>query len=215
MLGVRGTEEPADLLIWVVAVLISVLIHEMGHALTMRAYGIRPWVTLYGLGGVASYDPADARRVNSFGQVLISSAGPGAQFLLAAIVTGSLYVAGYTLDLWHVGPIYFYLPTDNAVVVSGGLTDLLKNLIFVSILWGALNLIPVYPLDGGQIAREIFVAVSPQEGISQSLMLSVVAAVCMAVVGLYLQSFFMAILFGFLAFGSYQMLQAYRNQRGW
>lgn len=215
MLGIRGTEEVADLLIWVVAVFVSVLVHEMGHALTMRAYGIWPWVTLYGLGGVASYDPADARRVNSFGQVLISFAGPGSQFLLTAVLAGTLYLAGYSLALVHIGPIYFFLPHGGEIIVSGGLTDLLNNLILVSVFWGILNLIPVYPLDGGQIAREIFVAASPRNGISHSLNLSIGAAACMAVVGLSWRSPFMAILFGFLAFGSYQMLQAYRNQRGW
>lgn len=215
MLGLGKDTQMSDMLIWVVAVFLSVLIHEMGHALTMRAYGIWPRITLYGLGGVASYDPADARRVNSLGQVLISFAGPGSQFLLAAALTGIIFAAGYGIVLAHIGPIYFFIPASGEVIVSGGLTDLIFNLILVSVLWGALNLIPVYPLDGGQIARELFLAANPRNGISQSLTLSVVAAVAMAVVGLVQQSLFMAILFGFLAFGSYQMLQAYRNQRGW
>ena len=216
MLGIWGQETKVpELLIWVVAVFVSVLVHEMGHALTMRAYGIWPWVTLYGLGGVASYDPADARRVNSFGQVLISFAGPGAQFLLTAVLAGTLYLAGYSIVLVHIGPIYFFMPDGGEIIVSVGLTDLLNNLIIVSVFWGVLNLIPVYPLDGGQIAREISVAMSPKNGISHSLNLSIGAGACMVVVGLKMQAFFLAILFGFLAFGSYQMLQAYRNQRGW
>lgn len=215
MLGVGKDTQMSDLLIWVVAVFISVLVHEMGHALTMRAYGIWPRVTLYGLGGLASYDPADARRVNSLGQVLISFAGPGSQFLLAAAITGIIFAAGYGIVLVNLGPIYFFIPASSEVIVSGGLTELIFNLIFVSVFWGVLNLIPVYPLDGGQISRELFLAVSPQNGITQSLQLSIVAAIAMVVVGVSLQSLFMAILFGFLGFGSYQMLQAYRNQRGW
>lgn len=210
---VRGPE----LLIFVVAVFVSILTHELGHALTMRAFGMWPWITLTGFGGLASSSPSDAQRAGSWGQVLISFAGPGAQFLLAAVLTGSLYLAGYTLSRWYIGgsPIFFLMPASDQVIVSGGLTDLLNNLILVSVLWGVLNLIPVYPLDGGQIAREIFLAVSPRNGISQSLTLSIVAGACMVVVGLKMQAFFLTILFGFLAFGSYQMLQAYRNQRGW
>lgn len=215
MLGIRGTEEISDLLIWVVAVFVSVLVHEMGHALTMRAYGIWPWITLYGLGGLASYDPADAGRVGPRGQMLISFAGPGAQFLMTAVLAGILYAAGYGLGVYHVGPIYFVMPAADEIVVSGGLTDLLRNLMLVSVFWGVLNLVPVYPLDGGQIAREFFLAASPRNGISQSLILSTVAAICMVLVGLSMGSPFMAILFGFLAFGSYSTLQAYRNQRGW
>ena len=198
MLGVGKDTQMSDLLIWVVAVFISVLVHEMGHALTMRAYGIWPRVTLYGLGGLASYDPADARRVNSLGQVLISFAGPGSQFLLAAVLTAIVRAAGYKIVLVNLGPIYFFIPAAGEVIVSGGLTELIFNLIFVSVFWGVLNLIPVYPLDGGQISREPLSCSQPTKRITQSLQLSIVAAIAMVVVGVSLQSPFMAILFGFL-----------------
>ena len=42
---------------WVVAVFVGVLFHEFGHASAMRAYGFYPWITLYGMGGMASYHP--------------------------------------------------------------------------------------------------------------------------------------------------------------
>jgi membrane-associated protease RseP (regulator of RpoE activity) len=217
MLGIRGTEEVSVLLIWVVAVFVSVLIHEMGHALTMRAYGIWPRVTLYGLGGLASYDSVGARRVGPLGHILISIAGPGSGFLLAAAIVGVLYAAGYELDLWHIGPVYFPQAAAGTTVVSWGLTKLLDDLIYVSIFWGAVNLLPVYPLDGGQIAREILVAVSPRNGIRHSLILSIVAAACMAIAGMLMKppGVFMILMFGLLAYGSYVTLQAYHNQRGW
>jgi len=48
---------------------------------------------------------------------------------------------------------------------------LIQQLLFINVLWGIVNLLPVYPLDGGQIAREVLVAVNPRAGIQQSLML--------------------------------------------
>ena len=75
-------------LAWILAVFISILIHELGHALVQRAYGYRPWITLYGLGGLASYDPAavyQPRGSPTVRQILISAAGPGAGFLMQVI----------------------------------------------------------------------------------------------------------------------------------
>ncbi len=213
MLGIRGTEEVADLLIWVAAVFVSILIHELGHAMTMRAYGIWPWITLTGFGGLASYDPADARRVGTVGQMLISFAGPGAQFLLVAILAAILTATGHSVVVDTEGVIPLVLPGEP--VVSLPMTMFLFNLMQISILWGVLNLIPVYPLDGGQIAREFFVTASPRSGISQSLVLSIVAAVGVCVVAFSNGRTFLAIMFGLLGYGSYQALQAYRNQRGW
>ena len=198
MLGIRGNPGGLMLLTWVVAVFVSILVHEMGHALVMRCYGIWPWITLYSFGGLASYNPGEARRVGWFGQVLISFAGPGSQFVLAAVVLAGVRIVGD-----HMDPI------------PPGLALLLTYLVVVSVGWGVLNLIPVYPLDGGQIAREICVAVSPRHGIRVSLILSIIAGTLVAGVALAHRAIFLGVMFGVLAYGSYTTLQAYRNQRGW
>ncbi len=213
MLGLGPDTQAADLLVWVVAVFVSVLIHEMGHALVMRAYGIWPWITLYSFGGLASYNPAEASRVGPFGQVLISFAGPGSQFLFVAVLAAILMASGHGVTVVTAGMLPLVLPADT--VVSWGLTSLLFNLMYISIAWGVLNLIPVYPLDGGQIAREVFVAISPRRGISMSLVLSIVAGGCMSLLALSQKNFFLGLMFGVLAYGSYTTLQAYNNQRGW
>ena len=54
LLGMGGGEaDPVETLIWIGVVFISILVHELGHAVMQRRYGGRPWVTLYGLGGLA------------------------------------------------------------------------------------------------------------------------------------------------------------------
>ena len=101
IMGVRGSPELMDLLIWVVAVFLSILVHELGHATIMRLYGFAPWITLYGFGGLASYSPAQAygsKRTDTFAQVLISAAGPGAGFVLAGAVIAGIKISGHQID---------------------------------------------------------------------------------------------------------------------
>ena len=67
---------------------------------------------------------------------------------------------------------------------------------------------PVFPLDGGQIARALFVKADPWDGVRKSLWLSVIAGAILVVVSLLrFGSLYMALLFGLLALQSYQVLQ--------
>ena len=214
MLGIGAGGELIDLLVWVVAVFISILCHELGHAMTMRAYGFTPWITLYSLGGLASYNRAQTYRSKGFGtlgQILISAAGPAAGFLLGAVVIAAVRLSGHPIEVTPGGT--FGLGIGMGLIGSPVLTGFLYNLLFISLLWGIVNLLPVYPLDGGQIAREILLRVNPHGGIRQSLMLSVFTAAGVAVIGLAKwNDWFVAIFFGYLAYSSYTTLMAYEGR---
>jgi membrane-associated protease RseP (regulator of RpoE activity) len=219
ILMVNGNlHDAGSVLSWLGVVFVSILVHEMGHALVMRAYGFRPWITLYALGGQASYDPryvSDSKGSEPLGQVLICLAGPVAGFLLAGTLVLGLMAAGYGDHLffispWGLRPYVFELANQR-------LASILNGIFFVSVVWGMVNLLPIYPLDGGQVAREIFLKLSPREGIRASLSLSIVAAVAMAVIGFvtWHHDWFVVLFFGYLAYTSYATLQAYsgRNSR--
>jgi len=216
-MGIRGSPRLADLLSWVVAVFIAILVHELGHATVMRAYGFAPWITLYGFGGLTSYSPAQAygsKGTGTFGQVLISAAGPGAGFLLAASLLVVVAITGHKVQFDLGGSFGFRIGIEP--VGSELFTDFLYYVLFVCIFWGVINLLPVYPLDGGQIAREILLKVNPREGIRISLVLSMFTAVALAAIGLLQwRSPFVALFFGFMAYGSYAALQAYRGRGPW
>ncbi|MBN1395797.1 MAG: site-2 protease family protein [Pirellulales bacterium] len=203
-------------LIWIAAVFVGVLVHELGHALAMRAYGFYPWITLYGLGGLTSYDQQSFSRSagsGALGQVLICLAGPAAGFLLAALLLLGVYTAGYEIDLRM---IVAGLPIPQVDLPNYRLEQLVSMLLFVCIAWGAINLLPVYPLDGGQIAREIMAQINRHEGIRQSLQLSIVVAVAVAIFGLFQwKELFLALLFGYLAFSNYVALKAYSWRGPW
>ncbi len=205
-----------SLLLWVVAVFVAILIHEMGHALTMRAYGFYPWITLYGFGGLTSYDYRYASRQSgsdTLPQILITLAGPGAGFLLAGLILLGMYAAGHGNDVVFPDsavPIpWVRLPNRIA-------EELLSQLLFISIAWGIINLMPIYPLDGGQVAREVLQRLNPREGIRRSLQLSVVAAVAVAMFWLFQWGgLFVPLLFGYLAYSSIVTLRAYQGRGPW
>lgn len=181
---------------WMVAFFVSILVHELGHALALMAFRQRPWITLYGFGGLTSHDPSlGGRRPGALGEILISLAGPAAGFLLAGLVFALLSV----------------MPADRTL--SASMEVLLGAMLGINIFWGILNLMPVYPLDGGQVAREVLCLFSPRRGVRWSLALSMVVAVGLAVVAAMRGSWIMALFFLAMAVGNFQAMQQERS--GW
>ena len=195
--------EPGALLIWVGVVFVSVLVHELGHALVARRFGFRPWITLYSFGGLASYQSS---RSNPWEQILILLAGPGAGFLLAAVVAALVVVSGGTIYFLHMRIGSGTLLRDT----NWQLATLVYDLLYVNIFWGIINLFPVYPLDGGQIARQLFMKYNPWHGVRQSIVLSVITGAAMAAYALLVKKpsdFYLAFFFGYLAYLSYASLE--------
>jgi stage IV sporulation protein FB len=199
-----GPVDPVVMLIWVAVVFVSILVHELGHAIVQSYYGGHPWITLYSFGGLASCNDCDR---SPRAQILILLAGPFAGFFFAGFIISILIAAhhfvGFELD---------WTPVTWIPFESWPLEIALRILLFVNIAWSILNLLPIYPLDGGQIARELFTLGNPRTGIIQSLQLSAGVAVLVAVYALMQHSIFMCIMFGFLAYGSFRTLQMYRGR---
>jgi Zn-dependent protease len=223
-MGGRGPAEPVEVLTWIVVVFVSILVHELGHTFMQRYFGGHPWITLYSFGGLASCSDCD-RSPRS--QILISLAGPVAGFLLAASVVLGLVLSGKSIgfetstnriDLESLGLASVLIQPLGPFVVyfepmaSPAFNPVVGDLLQVNILWGLVNLLPIYPLDGGHIARELFTLGNPRTGVIQSLQLSTGAAVLVAVYALTKGDFFLCLMFGFLAYGSFQTLQMYRNR---
>jgi membrane-associated protease RseP (regulator of RpoE activity) len=141
-------------------------------------------------------------------QIFISLAGPVAGFLLAALIIFVVTVMGGSVISTR---LFGFLPLPlNALLPFGGriLSVMISMLLWVNVFWGLINLVPVYPLDGGSVTRNVFVQVDPIDGVRKSLWISVIAGGLVALAGfIFLRSIFMALLFGLLAFQSYQALQ--------
>jgi Zn-dependent protease len=198
------------LVIWVVAVFISILIHELGHSMAMRVYGKDSFIVLHMMGGLAV--PQSSRWGGRGGdettqQIVISLAGPIAGFLFATLVIALVLALGGSASInWLLG----FIPIPGAFLPSGGFigNSIISVLLWVNVFWGLINLIPVFPLDGGHVARNLFLKVDPWDGFRKSLWLSTIAGAIVAVAGLFfMRSIWIGLLFGLLALQSYQTLQ--------
>jgi stage IV sporulation protein FB len=235
VLGLNGARDQegnivtSALVIWVVATFVSILVHELGHALCIRRYGLRSRVILYHLGGLATLDQGDdylypsahgSGELRPSQHILIALAGPGAGFLLAALLVGILWLCRLDPPFAFFLSPYLGLGWDlRGLGEYGRLAELISSLLYINIFWGLVNLLPVYPLDGGQVARELLTLRNPRQGLGRSLQVSIGTGAVVAAAalvhfgraGLWFSGLFLALMFGLLAYNSYRALQLYRQ----
>jgi len=217
-LDMKNGTPPVQIIIWIAAMLVSILVHELGHAFLQRRYGGRAHIVLHGFGGLAISEGED-RSPRS--QIEIALGGPFAGFLLAAAVYLLVRLSGhaigwYTPESAEPGMIGFALPVGYFFwepFASSAANHLVSGLMQINILWGLMNLLPLYPLDGGRVAREVLSISQPQRGILLSLQLSMAVGGLVAVYGLLSGQLFLAFLFGYLAYGNWRTYQSYGASR--
>ena len=206
-------DDPKQAFLWMAVVFLSILLHEMGHALLIRYFGWSPSVVLYSFGGLAVYNSpysptfqpytGQRPRQTPWSQILISFAGPLAGFIVAGLVLAVLLLTG-TSSIIVLGDAVIRLPGEP--LPNFYMNLFVYYLLYVNIFWGLVNLLPIYPLDGGQISRELFLMADGESGLRHSLMLSLVCAIGIAVLGFMWEYRFIPILFALLAFSNFQQL---------
>lgn len=199
--------------IWILVVFVSILIHELGHALAFRRYGLRSQIVLHMAGGLTIPEPVywgsglTNVSLSANQQIFISLAGPVSGFLFAVLVIGVVVLTGGSVGITRLLG-FIPLPLSATVPFGGVIVSILVGLLlWVNIFWGLINLMPVFPLDGGSVARNLFLQADPLDGVRKSIWLSVIVGGILAFVSLvFFRSIFMALLFALLAFQSYQSL---------
>jgi len=219
------------LLVWVGVLFLSILVHELGHAFAFRACGIPSSVVLYHFGGLAIPQGRGGigwgtRRLGPWEQIFISAAGPVAQLLLALLLILALRVGGYALlggpenGVVAEGRAMLLLPRfmdflpgieKGVPVTNPGLFSFLDFAFFINLWWPLFNLIPVWPLDGGQIAREVILLLGGT--VRQALGISMITAGIAAFYFLQQGQFFAGVMFVSLAASSYQLLNSMGSWR--
>ena len=199
LLGMNA-RDPKLLLMWVGIVFVSILVHELGHAIAALAQGWRPWITLYSMGGLASYQPSFYRP---WTQIMISFAGPLAGFVLAAIVIVLVVVSGHSSDFLG----YTFGTGPELIARNEMVAWLVFQALQVNIFWGLINLLPVLPLDGGQIMRELLTLYARGAANRRALTISMYTAGGVAIAAVLRGETFIGLFFGFLAYNCFQSLQ--------
>ncbi|MBX3739475.1 MAG: site-2 protease family protein [Akkermansiaceae bacterium] len=169
------------LALFILAGFISIMVHELGHALTIKHYKLPTSITLQAFGGYATYPAGRLSRPQNF---LVTAGGPAAQLVLALIA--------------HV--LLHRLPYNE------GIFSFLGSLRWVSVAWAVLNLLPVLPMDGGQLVN----AVLGPARIRITLWITIITAVVVGLLALKIGLFILAILLGMFAFQAGQALRETR-----
>ncbi|WP_158079846.1 M50 family metallopeptidase [Archangium sp. Cb G35] len=183
MFGLMGSSSWQTVVSWMAVVFVSVLIHEIGHALMAMGLGCDiAGIRLYMGGGETYFD----RALSRWRDVAVSAAGPLTGFLFG----GLMYA------------VYEFVPPKSYM---GHV--ILQQLLWVNIGWGIINLLPVPPLDGGHIARGVL-GPSRQR---IALWLGVITAGCVVLLALTIKRFFIGFMFGMFGYQCWQALQVARD----
>lgn len=214
-----GTFNPGvTVLIFVIIFFLSILVHELGHTIAFRIFGIPSRVVLYWMGGLAIPESTWGQRssLTHNQQIIVSAAGPLAGFVLAALLAGIIMALGGALEFAWQGIFPVFRPDLSSTALAGNDAMFLFFAIglFVNIFWGLLNLAPVLPLDGGQISNQIFQQIDRRDGIRKALMLSVVTAGMIAILGFANGDQFMGIFFAIMGITNYMALQQMSGMGG-
>jgi stage IV sporulation protein FB len=195
------------LLLWIVCVFVSILLHEFGHIWAGRLFGSNGDILLYSFGGLA-LGSTDLRE--RWQRIVVYLAGPAIQFALYFALEQS---------------IRYFRPEWLAQMEWAKM--LIVMLLLINWYWPLFNLMPIFPLDGGQVMREICEAIWGRNGFRFALIISIVGCAIVAINALivlngrppvipYLPvSWYAVILFAMLGFESYQLLQHEMSRKPW
>lgn len=135
---------------------LCVVLHELGHAVTAQAFGIRvPYITLLPIGGVAQLERMPRKPWQEF---LIAIAGPLVNFALVALLL-PISVLLVTLEVRSGMPLSFW--RVMRMIQTPSLPGLILYLTFMNATLGLFNLLPAFPMDGGRILRALLAMTMP------------------------------------------------------
>lgn len=176
LIGFVGVRDLASGVAWVGIVFVSILVHELGHALTARRFGSEVAIELNGMGGLTRWSVPEGELT------------PGRRALIAAAgsATGLLFGGLVWAVAAQFGP---YSPFTGFI---------LENLIRVNVFWGLLNWLPIRPLDGGHLLESLLEKVAPNRADVIAKVIFTTTAAAAVALSIWQRLFIIALLAGWL-----------------
>ena len=206
-IGIKSRQDFLMILLWIIVLFVSILVHELGHALTSRKMtGVTPSIKLWGMGGLA-YPNTQLTQKQSF---WVTWAGPLAGLgFFGLIVLSCCAIYGFAVGT-ELTMIFLFPSRETYTVLAemnNPLLFMLKELLWVNFWWSLINLLPIFPLDGGQIYASI------EKSPKRVWIVGMVTGAVVAIAGFFiLHQIFIAILFGYFAFQNYKRLEHLKGQ---
>jgi Zn-dependent protease/predicted transcriptional regulator len=153
----------------VIAIFVVIVVHELGHALVARRFGIATHdIMLLPIGGIASLEQMPDKPAQELAVALV---GPAINLALAALIWLGIHAAGGTVAL------------GDAATITGALA---VQLYWINIGLALFNLIPAFPMDGGRALRAVLaMRLGPERATNIAASLGRVFAVAIGVIGLF------------------------------
>ncbi len=171
-----------------------VVLHELGHALTARRFGVGvPRILLLPIGGMAEFDSIPRKPSSEF---LIALAGPAVNFVIVAVLLG----CGVVFPGAQIGEFIRFVFSAKTGGVEVDM-NFWQDLLAMNLMMGCFNLVPVFPMDGGRVLRALLAM--RLEYVRATLIAATLAKVLAAgavMAALYYGKYQPAVLFAFIFF---------------
>ncbi len=179
--------------IFVASLFASVLLHELGHAVMARRYGVRTLeIVMFPIGGLARLEKMPPARK----ELWIAVAGPAVNLVIGVGILGALAV-------WRpeiAGP---------EALAEAERGNLLERIAYGNLVLALFNLLPAFPMDGGRILRSVLAISRPEEEATQiATRAGRALAVMMGLFGLVTMNFLLLFIAFFVYLGAAQEGQA-------
>lgn len=134
----------AEAVVFICSFFVIVLLHELGHALAARRYGIRTRdITIMPIGGLARMERMPDKPLQ---ELVVALAGPAVNLALAAFL-GAVYWGA-------IGPVSNWERPGQIELVGA---HFMLKLVLANLVMAGFNLVPAFPMDGGRVLRSLLV----------------------------------------------------------